>query len=392
MIFMRTHIAIILPTMLFVGMLLGALCADAQPIDKRTIREVPEFSTQLSENDFLKQTRVVEERPVNDRYLSFRIQIPDGWTRIGGTLDDAAADVEEDATNKLDVRVSRRVLGQIVRYVGEVPFEASSRVQIDALEMDYEISAHNWFLEYTLKNGFILQGMKETDQWNVEALYTVIEDSIPFVVRTRAIMNGPRIMLVSYYVPEIRFEKEKSIQDRVIDSFVLLEPHRVNVESRRTYAFLDLVRFDYPAAWRLIAPNISSIDGMDAQLVNTRDKKTLQGEINVRIVSRDLQTSLPLEVQYLKEKIRSIGLEVGELMETEDKFEFHPHINFARVEVYNAKPRDKRVQDHEYWLAIMAEDRYYYIISMLTPSRESDFFTWARNSEAYEIVIESIRP
>jgi hypothetical protein len=39
----------------------------------------------------------------------------------------------------------------------------------------------------------------------------------------------------------------------------------------------------------------------------------------------------------------------------------------------------------------MIEDRYYYIVSMITPGRNTEFVRWARNIEAYREVIESFR-
>lgn len=40
----------------------------------------------------------------------------------------------------------------------------------------------------------------------------------------------------------------------------------------------------------------------------------------------------------------------------------------------------------------MVEDRYYYIVTMLTPGRKADFYTWALNTETFGSVIQSLMP
>jgi hypothetical protein len=132
---------------------------------------------------------------------------------------------------------------------------------------------------------------------------------------------------------------------------------------------------------------------MDAKLISTQDKKTVSGEIDLRIISTELDTSLAEEVGYLKEDIQERGLKIGSLIEVLDgDFTFKDHILYNRVEVYEAKDESRKIQDHEMWLAVLVEDRYYYIITMLTPGRNSDFYTWAKNSEAFQVVVESLRP
>ena len=90
--------------------------------------------------------------------------------------------------------------------------------------------------------------------------------------------------------------------------------------------------------------------------------------------------------------MKGVGLEVGNMIEAPNKYKYRPQVTFSRVEVYNAFSKDKSIEDHEYWLAVMAENRFYYIVSMVTPSRTADFSNWAQNTEAFEMIVESIRP
>ncbi len=357
--------------------------------DLTKLREIPTFKKEMTPQQFLNQTEVVSEKPKGDKYMAFQMRLPKNWTRVGERLDDIG---ENQSTGQATGQLSHRLLGKIVKYYSPMTLEAPSKFDMQALELEHQITARNWFFGYILSNGYTLQGMSIISDDRVEALYVTVENAIPYVVRTAAIINGPRMVLVSYYTPEDIWPKERAMQEAVIDSFQFVSPEKVKIEVSKTYAFIDMLRFDYPASWRLLAPNIYSVDGMDARLLNTRDGKKLIGEINMRIVSTELETSLPQEVSYLKENIKNMGLEVGDLLETPTRFKYKPQVTFARIEVYNAKGTSTKIQDHEYWLAVMAEDRYYYIITMITPSRTADFYNWAQNTEAFQMIVESIRP
>jgi hypothetical protein len=72
-------------------------------------------------------------------------------------------------------------------------------------------------------------------------------------------------------------------------------------------------------------------------------------------------------------------------------YDVQPHIYFQKTEVYNTENINKKVAGQELWFGIFAEDNYYYLVTMLTPSREEDFYTWARNRESFEIIAEGLK-
>jgi hypothetical protein len=357
--------------------------AQAQVIDKNIIKVVPHYLDEMSDVDFLARTTPMKEEPLGDKFLSYEVRLPLGWAK--------AEEGDREATTSKSGMTSR-ILGTVTKYFGPTRIDAVDIFQIEAMTLDYEMSVRNWFLNYVFSRGYSLQGMETIGEMAIEAQYVTLIKDNAYVFRIRAIANGPRVLVVSYAVPEQHWERERAMQERVIRSFRFVSPEKVLAEHVRTYAFLDLLRFDYPSNWRLIAPNIYSTEGMDAKIVSTSDKKTVAGEVDVRVISTELDTSLADEVKYLKEDIQERGLKVGKMIEIGEGFNFHDHILYDRIEVYEAKDESRKIQDHELWLAVMVEDRYYYIITMLTPGRASDFYTWAKNSEAFEIVIESIRP
>lgn len=366
------------------------LPAQAQGIETLKSKKIPRFDT-LSEEQFLKDTVEYREKPYNDAYLDYMIRLPRDWKK-GAEEWESIKNPKETGTKETQL-LSRRVLGKITKYYGSPRLDATSYLEINALELDYEITTKNWMLHHIYNRGFTLEGLEEINERRVEVLYVLVQDHIPYVVRTVAEINGLRMVLVSYYVPEQYWEEEKAMQEKVVGSFKFTDPEKVRIELTRTYPFLDLLRFDYPASWKLIAPNIYSMDGMDVRLINAFDTVTMNGQIDVHIFSTELDTTLAQEVGFLRDELSESGLNIGKLLEIPDSYKIQSHMTFSRVEVYDAEfDKSKNLFPQEYWLALMAEDRFYYIVTMLTPSRSSDFYIWARNSEAFQMVVETMRP
>lgn len=366
----------------FTGVLTLIPPAAAQVIDQNIVKIVPRYQDEMSDVDFLARTQPIKETPMDDRFLSYEIRLPVGWTK--------AEDSERDSESRSNV--SSRLLGAVTRYYGPTRIDAIDIFQMEAMTLDYELSVRNWFLNHIFTRGYTLQGLEELPDKSVEAQYVTLIRDTAYVFRVRAVANGPRIVLISYAVPEQHWQRERALQERVVKSFRFVSPEKVASGHVRTYPFLDLLRFDYPASWRLIAPNIYSEEAMDARVVSSPDKKTVSGEIDVRIISTELDTSLADEVKYLKEDIGERGLKIGKMIEIGTNYKFHDHILYNRVEIYEAIDDSRKILDHELWLAVLVEDRYFYIVTMLTPGRNSDFYTWAKNNEAFEVVIQSLRP
>jgi hypothetical protein len=435
------RILILLAAVLPLFLLTGAP-VNAQKLDLSKISDIPTFDT-ISNEEFYAKSDPYEDPVPDDPHMAYRVRLPTGWTRIdekysnspdlAGSYQsqsdrpDAAAIAREkaveaslakiekqalqnskqskgrkrhravaeqdDATFKEGLtNLTNKLLNTVATYYGPFRMDATSRFEVQALKLDYAITARNWFIQYVLTNGFILEGIHEYSKDRIEALYVVNDGDYSYYVRTMVEINGARMTLVSYFLPEKYWKEEQAMQQMVVRSFRFADPETNGVEVIRSYQFLNFADFDYPATWRLIEPESLSMEGMDARLIQTLDNKTLSGEISIHIVSTEVETTLAQEVNGLREDIQKMGLNIGEMIEEPKKYKFRDYIYFHRVEVYHASNPDSNLLQYEYWLAILAESRYYYIVSMLTPARQADFNAWARNTEAFETVIESFRP
>jgi hypothetical protein len=396
---------------------------NAQGFDPSAIKEIPSYKEHHSYDEFVADAKMFTEVPFGDKYLAYEVMLPRGWLKSEdkldnkGTVDDGAAPPE--------TRLNRRLLGEVARYYKPGGLKASPRLEISALELEHEITARNWFLHHVFKNGYTLQGMRVVSERRVEGMYVYLSrGSLAYKVRMVAEINGPRVILAAHYQPErdIRSElrlmifheggasvpkqrrieiqnklmqgyyKELAQQEYAMESFEFLNPEMAQVELSRNYRFLDLLQFEYPSSWRLVNPEIYDITEMSAYLMSTQDEETLIGEIKIAVISTELDTDIPTEISYIKEDVAKRGLELNYLIGVVEDYTVYDHVFFHRAEAYNLQSIKEKILDHEFWVCVMVEDRYYYFVTMITPGRDVDFYNWARNTEAFEKVIETIRP
>lgn len=339
-----------------------------------------------SQEEFEKTTKVIkQENPYGDSKISYEFRVPKKWS-----LNVQQAPIGGEGGSPL----SKSVLTIIAKYISEPKNLQRSTITIEAQELAYEISAKNWFINFIINNGFSLSGMTEKSSREIEAMYVALENDVTYVVRTRVILNGSRLVVVRYYLPQENYEEEKPLQAQVMASFHLLQPTAERIETQETYGFLDQSYFNYPKSWTLKEKSILSIERMSALLtqeMTDRKRQILEGHIKIKVISRLLKTTMAEEIENFRKELKIPHYSVGQLIENVD-YTYDPSIKVGKAQLYKLEPDDKvNMQAYEFLVAVMQGDDYYYITSLITPSREQDFYTWAKNMEAVRIVNESMR-
>jgi len=353
------------------------------------LKKVPPLSarTFLPQPAFEKATKVESEAaPYNDKYIPYEIRIPKIWSdNVQGGIGELKTD------NKV---LSDSILSILGKYIGKPKNLVTSNITVEAQILPYEINVRDWFVNFILKNGFALTGLTVKSERELEAMYVQVIDDQTYAVRTRVIINGPRLVMVRYYLPQDNFEDEKNMQAQVIASFKLLAPSTERIEKQLEYGFLDQSYFNYPASWAIRTKSIYSVERMSAQLYQEivgSDPTILDGQIKINVISRLLKTSLADEVKDFRDKTNIPGYSIGPLIENID-YKYDDSIQTGKSQAYQLIPKDKAaMKNYEFIVTVMQGADFYYITSLITPSRDQDFMIWARNMETLRIVNESVR-
>lgn len=353
--------------------------ARAAGVDLRSIEPLAVVD-HMPEAEFTKKTQLIEEAPFGDEALSFSIRLPKDWT----------AEVPPPDAKNIE-KLSPSMLGELARYVSPSRLTLRSSFTLEALQQTYEVSARNWLINYLLNNGHTLNALTEISEREVEALYVVVDGDITYAVRAKAFINGPRVIVARYFVPQEDYQAERTMQAQALNSFKLLKQQPGGIEKWKTFGFLDQSFFDYPESWTLKAPLIKSIERMRAMLYTGMIQGKPEGQINVYLSSRLLDTSLSAEVERYRDKLIDIpNYAMGPLIDSYD-VPYSKDIDFGAMEAYKLIPQPITMMHYELVVAVMQGRDYYYMITLLTPARDAEFYIWSRNMRAFRVVVETMR-
>lgn len=355
-----------------------SVSAQSSMVDTSAIPDMPYYD--IPTGEFVFHTKMYDESPMDDRFLAYTIRLPKEWTR-------------SDVGDLRGLALGKNVLLDVTRFFGPLQIDSPrSSFVMRAGAGTHEMPAKNWFLHYVHSNGYILQAFRVISDDHVEGIFVQLIGDDTFIVRSVLRFNDNRMIMASYLVPEQRWEQEHKMQSAVMQSLKLTNPSPVQLEERDVHAFFELMRFDYPQSWSIRTPNIFSTQIMEASLINSPDGRRLDGEINFKVISNEIDTTLAHEVGEIQKKLEERGFSIEDMIPYKLEYKHNDFINFSRVEVYRASHKERGFQPHEYWVAVLGEDRFFYIVTMLTPSQEDDFYSWSRNAQAYSIVLETLRP
>lgn len=367
--------------------LMAGLLGFAQPVLAASfnMKNIPPLSAiePIPEPEFLAQTELHKGDPNNDPLIQYEVRLPKGWVLEKSSGAGGAKDID---------MLNKNVLQRVARYVSPAQKHRRAMLSVESLELTYEIGARNWFLNHIRETGYTLEGMNDANGNNgeVTAVYAVVEGDITYVVRARIFINGPRVVLVRYSVPLDLFSELRPMQAQSLDSFKLVGKKADKIEERFTHGFLHEAFFDYPVSWVLSAPKVVNVERMRAMVYTPGAGGKLAGQINLYLTSRYIDTTLPKEVATYRRNFTLPDYAIGAKIET---VAIKPHANMerAQTEVYQLVPDKNFMLGYELWVSVMQSEGFYYILTMVTPAREAEFYQWARNVKAYEIVVGTAR-
>ena len=156
----------------------------------------------------------------------------------------------------------------------------------------------------------------------------------------------------------------------------------------------------YPLSWRLVTKPLKSAERMSLELWNVANAQNfnqghvLKGKMEIHLIADYVFDDVGIEqgMADFKESVVIERLAIKGEVEQIDDFVVDEAMELIEVKVYEAVNPAGRILDYEFWLAVMKEDDYYYFLTLLTPSRDSDYLNWARNTQTLRVVAESIGP
>ncbi len=371
-------------------------CAFAQSdsnvdIFQRFIKPMPDLPLPSKEK-FTSVTRPVAKKPYDEDVLAYSMRIPKDWTE----------GVDKTSSNFI---LSEKLFLELSSYYGPPTISGRSRIVIEALNMEGNLTVEQWYIKFILEGGYTTEGWVVHNKNKVESLMVVMEGDFSYYLRSMITINGDKIILVKYYVPIQYFQDQAVIQAMVISSFQITHPKKRKFSEMVPYRFLDIAEVKYPIDWKIYAKPVRNMERLKVTILNTRrigsayDPKTkkrgttqTEGKLDVTVISSSVKNTLVDEILDYKEQIESEGMLISDRIPESFEFDYSDKIDFAVTEVYRGLDSSDNMSEYEFWFTVLVGGNYYYFIMLLTPSRNDMFGIWAENIENYKLIVANFRP
>ncbi len=367
-----------------------AFANQEKDIFERFLTPMPEFK-RIDQQTFIKNTKPIQDTPYGEKVLAYSMRVPKNWTK-------------GDDRSSSNFMLSEKLFLELVSYYGKPKIIGRSRVEVQALKLEENLTAVQWYFKFLLEGGYTTEGLVAHNDNKIESLRVVTEDNYSYYMRTLVTINGERIIMVRYYTPVQVMKKYGAMQEQVIASFNITHPIKRKEIQTQSYKFLDVAETSFPESWEVIAKPLRSADRMEASLVNIKQFQSItharskrmetltEGTVDLLLVSSSSNNSLLDEVEKYKKFFETKGILLHDKMENAKNYTYNDNIDFGLTEVYRGADSTNNLTEFEIWFTVMVGGNYYYFITLLTPSRNEQFTTWAENTRSYELIINKFTP
>lgn len=347
---------------------------------KKPMPEIPD----MDQEEFIKNTKPVSKTPNGDEALAYSMRIPKDWT-------------EREDYSSPNFVLNENLFLDLNVYYGKPTFMGRSRIEVQALKINSNLTIEQWYLKFILEGGYAMEGFVAHTPDKVESFMVVMEGDYSFYQRTLVTVNGDKIILVKYFIPVAFIQQAASMQQEIIRSFKLTNPTPRELPKMQIYRFLDVAEMAYPENWKVFTGDKDSVDRMLVSILNlgegaNKASASTLGRVDVNVVSTSVQPDLLEQIKDYKKEVEAGGLLVGEKIEESYEFTYDNDMEFAITEVYEALDSTSNLSDYEIWFSVFVGGNYYYFLMMLTPSRNENFGVWADNTQNYKQMVKRFQP
>lgn len=377
-----------------------ALLLLSYPAMSQGLEPLPQISDDVSKE--LEATAI----PVEKLYdltptLNFKVKIPNDFKIMA---DEKLKNTDSDGS----------VYGEVFNAYGPSSYDLRSYFSVQSIELERLISAQNWLISQALLKNYTIKGLEADDGGNSFATFYVRLDNIgrSEAVLSKGFLHENRLIVVEYVVPVQLYEQDKFEQIYAIQSFEFLNDYTIlSPEIISEYEFLDSFIVKYPQNWKLSRHSDTEVNRHDISLKTANKNNFLFATADITVISNKslkdrvdksiYPINLPRFVKNKKEVIDEMGFIAAPMLERK-KYDLNYKTILAITEIYplRRKQSDIFVNDgespisHEFWLTVIKtpkENGKNYVISMIAPSRDTNYYQWSLAAKAYELIVENVR-
>lgn len=320
----------------------------------------------------------IQDTPYGNRELAYRIFVPKHFAVERGLR---ATTPEIDTQNLKPLGIFR----------GETRRGSDAWIMLYAIRLTRELSAAHWLRNYALQAAQEVEALNELSPLFADALMTFELEKVPHTQRCIARIDGDKLFFVQTFVPSDAYSDVADQLGLVVASFDLQFASGVSQVEARAFALLDgRMRIQHPSSWRPRPIENLPAGKAALDLYQVDDAGTLTGLMRIKLAEKRLTPSLSVMLQDAFEELTEAGILPQQELSNqriENEVELYKS---GQLIVYSAELREGS-SPQEIWIYIFETAAQFNALWLITPARQSNFYAWAVNKRALELVISSIR-
>ncbi len=333
-----------------------------------------------SSETILQEFKLFSGKPFDDPRLAFRFLIPKGW-------------VAEPVMRQQSPALTPFTPTRLTVFRGPLSAAGTPFLELDAFQLDYDITALDWLRTILLPRGYEPERMKAFSDHRAEAETSFIYGSNQtFRGRAIAIIHGNIVHFLHYAAPAVLFKERRDRYGVIAASLDMPSPSQDVIEPRFSLNIGDGFFYHYPATWQLGESGKLENGFSRAELFNFNALGEVDGLIHLEAQTKADNGENPQKLEQVHLRLDEYGVEIGERLSEEDhsltgKASYSPAEN-QTLNVYEAATNNMS-GPHEVWILTRDDQKHFRSLTLVTPDRHESPASWARNRRALEIMAMS---
>lgn len=346
---------------------------------QQQVQQAPVYKIH-DEETFKQGTKNFHLLPYGDINLEFEISLPSDWA-------------VEPNPHKSAPDFGKKLIAHVASFSNAPSESVRLHVTVEALQLDHEIDATSWLAQYLFKAGFTPEETTTVDVRRASATYVLARpNGASFQTYIAAQISGNLVVLARFEMPLAYKDYMGFLQKRAIDSFRLTYLQETPIEQHKAFTLVDAVKLNYPESWTVAGSDLTDITKLSMQLHNRNAAGVLEGLIRIYAARRSNETDFTTETARTRDFFsKDMNIEFLKLEKSENYKANSPRFRFGRLEDYRIKFKKGQTQEQEFRLLVLADPDWYIFLTMITPRKDYDLYTWARHNRTFDLITQSLK-
>ena len=351
-----------------------------------------------------ERTRLFRQVPFGDEELAYEMRLPTNWgqsqfTQYGTPGQEKYA-----------------VLTNIDRFFGPVLEDVRPFVWVEVERLNRATMAQYYMDLYLIKRGISPEAVRVDGPDRAEALYVNVRDEAAYAMRSLFVMNGDRMMVLTFAVPLQVYQTYKDLMGLTLASFKPLQKIERQPEPLAGYKLLNVLTFDYVKRWETRNENRTTSLNPSVELVLPTELNTdkyalkygdnqIEGLILIQAWRNTPDFNRSTLEQAVIKRLGMGGLKLRDVLQPEKNLPARPGMPKISQAVYigivdKSEPTTEEfgvIQSEasfprqEVWVTIFDNGSYTAAVTLVTWPQTKNYMQWATNNVGYQTILNSLK-